>query len=497
MRATKLVAIGATVSVITATFLAGISPAGASSHREAPVISSDPNADNTDLYVFRDPNDNTKVDIIANYIGLEKPDGGPNFAKFGQDVMYSINIDNNGDVKTDIEYQFRFRTQVHNPDTFLYNTGPISGPNDANQNVRQFYSVRRIDKTGEHTLLTDQSTPPVNVGERSTPAATYEANLAQPTIHNLPGGGKVFAGQRADSFFVDLGSIFDLLGLRPINGAHLLPKGNSTAINGVARTNVHTIAMQLPISAVSKNGNVPTTVDSKASVIGVYASAARHKVRVLGEGTRMAMGPWVQVSRLGIPLVNEVLIPLGKKDLWNGVDPEDDAQFFGNILDPEPTKLLPVVYPSVFDNSNTPPGGAANRGDLIKLLTGQLAGLSAGNALPPADLLRVNLAVPAVAGNVGNRLAALQGDASGFPNGRRLTDDVVDIELQVLAGVLLPGFGNGNPANNIPGTGVPYSALADGVNQATSAPLASFPYEPTPFGGYSQPEPGVAPPVAP
>src|SRR5689334_8922882 len=147
MRATKLVAIGATVSVITATFLAGIGPAGASSHREAPVISSDPNADNTDLYVFRDPNDNTKVDIIANYIGLEKPDGGPNFAKFGNDVMYSINIDNNGDVKTDIEYQFRFRTEVHNPNTFLYNTGPISSPNDANQNVRQFYSVRRIDKT--------------------------------------------------------------------------------------------------------------------------------------------------------------------------------------------------------------------------------------------------------------------------------------------------------------------------------------------------------------
>src|SRR4029078_9124925 len=120
--------------------------------------------------------------------GLEKPDGGPNFAKFGQDVMYSINIDNNGDVKTDIEDQFRLRTPVHNTDPFLYNTGPISSPNDANQNVRQFYSVRRIDKTGEHTLLTDQSTPPVNVGERSTPAATYEANLAQPTIHNLPGG---------------------------------------------------------------------------------------------------------------------------------------------------------------------------------------------------------------------------------------------------------------------------------------------------------------------
>ena len=497
MRATKLVALGATVAVIAGTLFAGIGPASASSHREAPLISGDPTVDNTDLYVFRDPNDSTKVDIIANYIGLEKPDGGPNFAKFSGSAMYAINIDNNGDAKTDITYEFRFRNEIHNPNTFLYNTGPISSPNDANQNIRESVSVRRVDSSGAQTLLTNASTPPVNIGERSTPTATYESNLAQPAIHNLPGGGKVFAGQRADSFFVDLGSIFDLLGLRPVNAAHLIPRANSTAINGVARTNVHTIALQLPISSVTKNHNVPTTVDSKASVIGVYASAYRHKVRVLSEGRSKSMGPWVQVSRLGIPLVNEVLIPLGKKDLWNGIDPEDDAQFFGNILDPEPTKLLPVVYPAVFNNSNTPPGGAANRGDLIKLLTGQLAGLSAGHALPPADLLRVNLAVPAVAGNAGNRMAALQGDPGGFPNGRRLTDDIVDIELQVLAGVLLPGFGNGNPANNIPGTGVPYSALGDGVNQATSAPLASFPYEPTPFGGYSQPEPGVAPPVAP
>jgi hypothetical protein len=309
----------------------------------------------------------------------------------------------------------------------------------------------------------------------------------------------VFAGQRADSFYVDLGSVFDLLGLRPINNAHLIGRPPSAGVNGVARTNVHTVALQLPITAVSKNGDVPTTVDSKASILGVYASTSRQSVRVLGSGTdrNFTLGPWVQVSRLGIPLVNEVLIPLGKKDLWNKLDPEDDAQFFGNILDPEPTRLLPVVYPSVFNNSNTPPGGANNRTDLVKLLTGQFIGLSSANALPPADLLRVNLASPAVAGNVGNRMAALQGDTGGFPNGRRLTDDVVDIELQVLAGALLPGFGNGDPANNIPGTGVPYSALGDGVNQATSAPLSFFPYEPTPFGGYSQPEPGVPPVVAP
>ncbi len=505
MRANKLVAFGTAVAVASGMLLISVGTANASSHREAPLISQDPTADNTDLYMFRDPNDSTKVDILANYIGLEKPDGGPNFAKFGDDVRYEINIDNNGDVVTDITYQFRFRTVVRNPNTFLYNTGPIGAPNDANQNVQQFYTVQRVDKYGTHTLVSDQPTPPVNVGERSTPSATYESNLARPTIGSLPDGGKVFAGSRADSFFVDLGSIFDLLGLRPINTAHLIPRPTSNGVNSVARTNVHTIALQLPISSVTTNGDVPTNVDSKASVIGAYASASRQKVRVLSNGVsddgdralQRSHGRWVQVSRLGIPLVNEVLIPLGKKDLWNATDPENDAQFFGNILDPEPTRLLPVVYTAVFNASNTPPGGAANRGDLIKLLTGQLIGLSPANALPPADLLRVNVAVPAVNGTVANRLAALQGDTGGFPNGRRLTDDVIDIELQVLAGVLLPGFGNGDPANNIPGTAVPYSAIGDGVNQATSLPLSSFPYEPTPFGGYSQPEPGVPPLIAP
>jgi hypothetical protein len=469
----------------------------ASSHREAPLISQDPTADNTDLYAFRDPNDSRKVDIIANYIGLEKPDGGPNFAKFGDDVRYDVNIDNDGDVETNISYQFRFRTVVKNPNTFLYNVGPITAPNADAQNVQQYFSVVRIDKTGKHTLINDAPTPPVNVGERSTPSSTYEATLAQPTIRDLPGGGKVFAGQRADDFYVDLGSVFDLLGLRPLNTLHLIPRDTSTGVNGVARTNVHTIALQLPITAVSRNGDMPTNAGDPNSIIGIYASASRHRTRVLSSkgDAPIESGDWIQVSRLGIPLVNEVLIPLGKKDLWNSVDPADDAQFFGNILDPEPTKLLPVVYPGVFHasgpNKNVPDGGAANRPDLIKLLTGQLIGLDAAHALPPADLLRLNLARAAVSGTVGNRMAALSGDPGGFPNGRRLTDDVVDIELQVLAGVLLFG-------PDIPHTGgVPYSVIGDGVDQSTTPPLAQFPYVGTPFGGYSQPEPGVPPVVAP
>jgi hypothetical protein len=458
----------------------GSSPAGASSHREAPLISQDPTADNTDLYTFRDPKDPSMVDIVANYIGLEDPATGPNFVRFGDDVLYEIKIDNNGDAREDITFQFRFRTSVANPNTFLYNTFTIDPKTYANLNVKQVYDVRMIKNGRASTVATNVPVPPANIGPRSTPNyPAYEAAAIKPLV----GGGQVFAGPRKDPFFVDLGSIFDLLGLRPINSAHLAALPNAKGVDSLQQKNVHTIALQLPISAVSKNGNVPTTVDDPASFIGVYATASRQRVKTLSStgGAPSYQGEYVQVSRLGIPLVNEVLIPLGKKDLWNAIDPEDDAQFFGNILDPEPTKLLPVVYPSVFNASNTPKGGAANRPDLVKLLTGQLAGLSAAHALPPADLLRLNLAVPPVLGTPSNRMAALQGDAGGFPNGRRLTDDIVDIELQVLAGVVLDSDGVIN------GTHVPYSALSDGVDQSSRLSLTHFPYVATPFAGYFQP----------
>jgi len=465
----------------------------ASSHREAPLISQDPVADNTDLYLFKDNTDPTKVDIVANYIGLEQPAAGPNFNKFGDDVLYEVHIDNDGDVEEDITYQFRFRTMIGNPNTFLYNTNQINPTTYANQNVQQVYSVRRIKNGVSTTLATNVPTPPVNIGPRSTPS--YTGYVAK-SIKTLPGGGKVFAGQRKDPFFVDLGSIFDLLALRSIQIKHLIPSpGNAPGVDGLAGKNVHSIVLQLPISEVSKNGDVPTTVNSKASIIGVYASSSRQRVRVLSSrgGAPRNLGSYVQVSRLGIPLVNEVLIPLGKKDKWNAIDPADDAQFFPNILDPEPTKLLPVVYPGVFHapgttGANLPRGGAANRPDLIQLLTGQLAGLSAGNALPPADLLRLNLAVPATPAASQNREGALSGQADGFPNGRRLKDDIVDIELQVLAGVFTNG--GGSLSNNIPGTAVPYSAIGDGVDTSDKPFLSTFPYVATPISGYDQPATG-------
>ncbi len=471
----------ATVSAVGLLSAVGLTagPAGGASHREAPLTSQDATADNTDLYAFRDPVDPTKLNIIANYIGLEIPQGGPNWLKFGDDVLYEININNSDRVEDNIVYSFRFRTIVDNPDTFLYNTGRITQPNAAPQNVRQVYSVEK--RVGGHStvIARDLPTPPVNIGPRSTP--NYEAGLAAPTVSNLPGGGKVFAGQRADAFFADLGSVFDLLGLRPLNEAHVIPRHASAGVDGLKGLNVHTIALQLPITEVSRYHDVPTVVDSKASIVGIYASSSRRAVRVLSEESAPRnVGRWVQVSRLGIPLVNEVLIPLGKKDRWNALNPEDDAQFFGNILDPEPAKLIPALYPGV----STPPGGfnpdgSPKRSDIVAVLTGQGAGLSAANALPPADLLRVNLAVAPNA--VGSRLGILAGDTGGFPNGRRLTDDVVDIELRLLAGgtPFTPAF-NVSPNN----------ALTDGVDKPQTPIMARFPYIGTPLDGYSHQVPG-------
>ena len=473
MRRTRLLAGGAILAM--ATLVGSAAPSLASSHREAPLISQDPVADNTDLYAFRDPVDSNMVDIVANYIGLEQPAGGPNWAKFGDDVRYDIHIDNNGDAKDDIDYQFRFRSFVDNKATFLYNTGPIAAPDISPQNVRQQFSVRRIKGNSSQVLVDHFRTPPVNIGPRSTP--NYEAALAQTSIFSLPGGGKVFAGERKDPFFVDLGSVFDLLGLRPLNGAHKLPLSAEPGRDGLAGKNVHSIVLQLPISKVTRNGAVPTTVDSKDSVIGIYASSSRRSTRVLtSRGGSTSVGNWVQVSRLGLPLVNEVLIPLGEKDRWNARPPSTDLakDGFGKyILDPEPAKLIPLLYPGV----KTPP--APRTDDIVPVLRGAGAGLSAGNLLPPADLLRVNLAVPVNASP--KRLGILDGDGQGFPNGRRLGDDVVDIELRLLAGgtPFTPAF-NVSPNN----------ALTDGVDASDKPFMGTFPYVATPIAGYDQPATG-------
>src|SRR2546422_1659747 len=223
--------------------------AGASSHREAPLISQDPNADNTDLYAFVSPDRPDTVTIVANYIPLEEPAGGPNFAAFGDDVLYAINIDNDGDGEEDIQYQFRFRTTIRNRGSFLYNTGPITSLDDPNWNVPQTYTLTRVERGKRSVLGTRIKIPPVNVGPRST--ADYEA-LAAAAVTDLPGGVKVFAGQRDDPFFVDLGSVFDLAGLRPFNGAHVIPLDPGPGVD-VGGFNTHSIVIQVPIDQLTRN----------------------------------------------------------------------------------------------------------------------------------------------------------------------------------------------------------------------------------------------------
>src|SRR5712691_3390049 len=290
-----------------------------SSHREAPEISKDPVADSTDLYAFVSPDRPDTVTLIANYIPLQEPAGGPNFYEFGDDVLYEIHVDNNGDGLADITYQFTFRTELTNPGSFLYNTGPIGSLTDPNWNSKQFYQVTVLQGLGGHILGRNLACPPCNVGVLSTP--DYEANLGQPAVHSLPGGIKVFAGQRAEEFYVDLGSIFDLGNLRPLQQANVFGAAaglhSAPGVNATSRLNVHSIALQVPISQLTVSGR-PT--------IGVWTSASRQRVHVSDEGggSGMSSGPFGQVSRLGNPLFNEVIVPLGKKDYWNRQHPAHD-----------------------------------------------------------------------------------------------------------------------------------------------------------------------------
>ena len=450
----------------------GLQVGRASSHREAPLISQDPMADNTDLYAFRSPDRPDAVTIVANYIPLESPAGGPNFPAFDDSVLYEINIDTDGDSEEDLTYAFRFHTETRDPDTFLYNTGPITSLADPAWNRPQTYSVTLVEHgpgRSERSRLLGAGlpTPPDNIGPRSTP--DYAA-LADAAVAALPGGIKVFAGQRDDPFFVDLGSVFDLAGLRPFNAFHLIPLAPERGRDAVARYNTHSIVIQVPIAQIVRSGH-PT--------IGIYASAKRQKVRVLqDDGTSDARGRFVQVSRLGEPLINEAVIPLGRKDFWNRADPGDDAQFESFYAAPELARLENLLYGSVLT-----PVDVTNRTDLVAIL---LTGVPGLNFTGPrkADLLRLNTSIaPTAPVGAGNRLGVIAGDLAGFPNGRRLEDDVVDIELRAIA----QGYGPilhsllGLPDKS------PNNQLGDGVDANDKPFLARFPYVAAPHQGYDVP----------
>jgi hypothetical protein len=450
-----------------------------SSHREAPAISKDAVADSTDLYAFVSPDDPSTVTIIANYLPGEAPFGGPNFYEFGDDVLYSINIDNDADGKPEIVYEFRFRTEVSNKGTFLYNVGPITSLDSATWIRKQFYTVTRVERGKRTVLGQNLPCPPCNIGPGST--SNYES-LASAAIHKMGGGHTVFAGQRLDPFYVDLGSIFDLGDLRPLNKVGPLKLAATHGVNSLSQMNVQSIALKVPKTALTRDGSNPTNVAKPASVVGVWTSASRRKSVIHNsDGTTTQTGPYVQVSRLGNPLVNEAVIPMALKDGWNAGVPAGDSEYAKFVANPELQSLLNVLYKGAFPHLAALASSGKPRADLeAVLLTGLPSGIVPGfqnhTGSTLADQLRLNMAIPpAKKPNVGG-LAF--GDAAGYPNGRRPADDVVTIVLRAVAGLLYPLIDKTYKVD------AAVSLVTDGLGPKDSSYMAAFPYLGTPSSGY-------------
>jgi hypothetical protein len=468
--------------LLAAAALAWGGAADAASHREAPLMTNDPAVDLTDVYFFRSWNDPSKVVLIMNVIPGQEPGSGPNYFNFGDDVLYAFHVDVNGDGNADdVNFEVRFKTELRGPLAGLklplsYVAVPpitaLDGPGADGLILRQSYTVTMV-KNGVRTNLghAPMFAVPSNVGPLTTP--NYE-NLAHQGIYPLSNGGKVFAGQRDETFYIDLGAVFDSVNTRgaPIlspaqdanNGAN--PFGNDT----FSGFNVSSIAIELPIAALTSNPN---------TVLGMYASTSRKKFKVLANnGTPVDAGPWVQVSRMANPLVNELIIGTGSKDLWNGSEPENEAQFLDFYLNSRLGTALNIRF-----GVGIP---TANRTDLVNALLKYPAQVQSGGcsaASPCSELLRLNLGVQPKAPDFQHRLTVLAGDNAGWPNGRRPNDDVTDIALRVVAGKLInppPPSGSGNL---LLGDGVNFNIGAEGSNLTPNGIYKVFPYLPTPHDG--------------
>ena len=565
-------------SILLAAMLINVFPFNvlASSHREAPLIANDPLADNTDLYAFRSPDDPDKITIIANYIPGQLPQGGPNYYQFGENIRYEIHIDN--DVNTncdDIVYRFTFDKVNEDPTTFF-------NIRLGKQNLKTTYNLERSNDGGRHffTIVKNGTVPPPNIGPRSISspvglnAPDYESLIRQ-SITRARTGEKVFCGTSDDPFYVDLGGVFDLGDAPRTTG--------TPPTDGLKCLNVSTIALQIPISTLQKEGKSALQAKNILDpdyVIGVWASASRQRIRVLHEnGKESSFGDWVQVSRLGMPLTNEVVVPIGYKDLWNSLTPYedlsriktfgnyfynpelalymDDAQFGGAVPALTPLRIQKnslgsfgfgngqnglfglkgnaalagtALDDAVFGKLLLPAANSPRSVDLWPIFnTGvpnlrpyQLATGKNGNPLASGkpfinnflpnggDMLRLNMAVPVTPrndpkfSNEGIIQAAVLGltdpaynastdlqfipNMDGFPNGRRLEDDVTRIELQAVSGVALAAIGlwyDDFTAGGSPVTPQLVNVLTynTGVN-ANDAPFKSeFPYVASPWSG--------------
>jgi len=433
-----LLAAAASTALIGALASRGGSPsaAQASSHREAPLTSEDPSADNTDTYAFRSPDKPDTVTIISNWIPGEDPAAGPMFYTFSPSARYNLYADKNGDGKPDVTWRFRFKNRA--PVAFL-------------QNTQQEYTVTRVEGNSSRVVGSGLLTPPNNIGPRST--ANYRS-LAAAGVHDLNDGSKVFAGQREDGFFGDIGAVFDLVAIRNGTGA---TGGGKDFFAGYG---VHAIALQVPLSQLENGGN---------HIVGIWSATDRQVVTTKvakrrGKTVLQKRAAWKQVSRLGNPLINELLIPTQLKDRWNAAGPDKDSQFEQYYSSPILAGLLNQLYPQFG------PFQTSNRTDLVAVL---LTGLREPNlnytGETRADMIRLNLAItPTAPVGQGNRLGVLGGDLAGWPNGRRLEDDVIDIAERAVGGALI-----GHPL-----------PLGDGVDANDVPHMTTFPYEADPFSGF-------------
>ena len=453
---TTAVAVAGSLAVAALAFVPG--PTNASSHREAPLTAADPQVDNTDVYAFVSPDNPATLTLVSNWIPFEEPAGGPNFYSFAEGVRYDVNISNDGDAAPEVIYRWRFRDHYRNPNTFLYNTGQVTSLDDEDLNFHQTYTLRKIRVGNDaQTIVRNAPVAPSDVGEASIP--DYEA-LRDEAVVTAGTGGKAFAGQTNDPFFLDL-RVFDLL-----YGTDFSEVGDDT-LRGF---NTNTMVLQVPKTEVAKSGNPATN-----PVVGVWSTASRRSTRIQkADGTQSFRGRWVQLSRLGMPLVNEVVVPVGAKDYFNGSKPKDDEQFLGAVDDPELPRLIEAVYGIEAPDSNDDKPGI-QRDDLIQVFLTGIPELNQPANVEPAEMLRLNLNVaPCEPGTCQeySALGVIGGDTAGFPNGRRLADDVLDIALQVVEGELI-----GNPND-----------IGDGVGADDGEFFSTFPYVSLPTRG-SDPAP--------
>ena len=458
---TRLVG-AATAAVLAAGALATTSVLG-SSHREAPRIMLDPAADNTDVYAFVAPDAPRQLTVVSNWVPLVSPSGGPYFGKLDPEAHYYVKIDNTGDGVEDVAYRWRFKNQFRNPDSFLYAIPPVNSFNDRNLNFVQTYDLDYIlyragKPISDRTIARNLPVAPDNAGPKTFP--NY-ASVADGTIRNLRNGGKTFVGPVDDPFFIDLATVFDGINIdKP--GRPMIGLGNQGGgKDDISGYNVHSFVLQVPFEAVTRDGKGVKGPNAVNSRVGIWSTTERQSMNVRRNGKPK----WKQVSRVGNPLINEVVIPIGDKDKYNATYPANDGKNFGkSVTSPELAKRFNQLFNlGVKEN---------DRDDIVQALLTGIPGLTQiSPRAVAADTLKVNLGVPPTA--TPNRFGVLAGDTQGFPNGRRLADDVTDIELRVVAGALAPADQGGK---QIP--------LGDGVDQNEKPFRTTFPYVAMPDSGF-------------